>query len=67
MIPYPVYAVGRDDFTRDSKPIGDAATQEEAVALLAKHFEGSHIIPGVELNDRDTRDGQIWAWWLKTK
>jgi len=66
MTAYPVYAVRRDDFTRDSRPIGEAETEPEALALLAKHFAGSGIVPGVELNERQTRDGQIWAWWLKT-
>ncbi len=67
MIAYPVYAVRREDFTRVSKPIGEAETEAEALALLATHFAGSDTVPSVELNDRDTRDGQIWAWWLKTE
>ena len=65
MTAYPVYAVRRDDFTRDSRPIGEAETEQEALALLAKHFAGSRTVTDVELNDRQTRDGQIWAWWLK--
>ncbi len=63
---YPVYAVRREDFTSvTAQPIGEAETEPEALALLAKHFAGSGLVPGVELNERQTRDGQIWAWWLE--
>lgn len=38
---YPVYDCARPDFTRDVVPIGAAATQTEALALLQHHFDGS--------------------------
>lgn len=63
---YPVYDCARPDYTRDSSPIGHASTEAEALKLLERHFEGAELDQPlkVELNDRDTSYGQLWAYWL---
>jgi hypothetical protein len=65
MTTYPVYDVSRTDYTRDCQPIGEAASEAEALTMLAKHFAGtgSAAPARVELNDRDTRGAQLWAYW----
>ncbi|MGB7600361.1 MAG: hypothetical protein WBM24_08660 [Candidatus Sulfotelmatobacter sp.] len=63
MTTYPVYEVGRHDFTADCQPIGQAATEDEAMALLARYFDASDAPAKVELADRDVGSSQLRAYW----
>ena len=60
---YPVYDVARPDFTRDCRPIGEAHDEAEALALLQRYFDTGDAPAVVELMDRDTKGGQLWAFW----
>ena len=66
MASYPVYDVSRADHTRDCDPIGHASTEGDALALLARHFDGTgaDAPTTVELNARDVASDQLWGWWL---
>lgn len=64
MTTYPVYDVARADYTRDCQPIGEAPSATDAHDMLERHFAGTGAGSfTVELNDRDTRGGQLLAYW----
>lgn len=60
---YPVYDVARPDFSRDCRPIGEAQDEAEALAVLKRYFDAGDAPAAVELMDRDTDGGQLWAYW----
>lgn len=63
---YPVYDCAASDYTRDTLAIGKAATEAEALALLARHFAGTgaDAPAAVVLDDRETRGERIWGYWI---
>jgi hypothetical protein len=65
MTTHPVYDVCRPDFTRDCEPVGHASSEAEALAILARHFEGTGAAAPtkVELNDQERHGVNVWAYW----
>lgn len=63
---YPVYDCTTYDYTRDTLPIGRAATEAEALALLARHFAGTgaDAPAAVVLDDRESHGQRLWGYWI---
>ena len=65
-IVYPVYDCAAADYTRETRPVGHAASEAEALAMLARHFSdtGADAPRAVVLDDRESRGERLWGYWI---